>query len=87
MHVCGLQCMVEMKGQKVLTWDGSPGETTVSECVCVHVIEDRQAFPWHFSRGYQRTDYTDLEQAYPWHPSWGTRVCVMCVCSLQCMHD
>ena len=41
------------------TWDGSPGETTVSECVCTCVIEDRQAFPWHFSQSYQETDYIE----------------------------
>ena len=37
------------------TWDGSPGETAVSE----YVIEDRQVFPWHLSRSYQRTDYIE----------------------------
>ena len=37
------------------TWDGSPGETAVSE----YVIEDRQVFPWHLSRSYQRADYIE----------------------------
>ena len=34
--------------RQVLSWDCSPGERL-------------QAFPWHPSHSYQRTDYTDFE--------------------------
>ena len=65
--VCSLQCIVINTDRQVLTWDYSPGERL-------------QAFPWHPSRSYQRTDYTDFEQAYPYQG-----MCVWFVCS--CMTD
>ena len=64
---CSLQCIVINTDRQVLTWDCSPGERL-------------QAFPWHPSRSYQRTDCTDFEQAYPYQD-----MCVWFVCS--CMTD
>ena len=59
--VCSLQCIVINTDRQVLSWDCSPGERL-------------QAFPWHPSHSYQRTDYTDFEQAYPYQG-----MCVVCM--------